>query len=133
MAAVPLLKHCLSTANHVQRRVKPRSQSALCPNHGQNASKSYENLVDMVVRGNVWSILIWPCFVRGMAVGGCSTAEALPEHALSRVFHACSTSFIACATRCCPRYQILSSSKLFFRVRCRSDFFPRPTTSTNRP
>ena len=43
---------------------------------------SYENLVDVVVSGNFWSILAWPCLVRGMAVGGCSTAEALPKHCL---------------------------------------------------
>ena len=35
--------------------------------------------MDVVESGNSWSILAWPCFVRGMAVGGCSTAEALPN------------------------------------------------------
>ena len=49
----------------------------------KSCTRSYENLVDVVVSGNFWSILAWPCFVRGMAVGGCSTAEALPNHCLS--------------------------------------------------
>jgi hypothetical protein len=39
-------------------------------------TKSSENLVDVIVNGNFWSILAWPCFVRGMEVGGCSTVEA---------------------------------------------------------
>ena len=49
----------------------------------KSRTRSYENLVDMVVSGNFWSILAWSCFVRGMAVVGCSTAEALPKHCLS--------------------------------------------------
>ena len=46
----------------------------------KSRSKSYENRVDLVERGNFWRILAWPCFVRDMAVGGSSTAEALPKH-----------------------------------------------------
>ncbi len=38
----------------------------------------------MVILGH---FLAWPCFVRGMAVGGCSTAEALPKHCLSTANH----------------------------------------------
>ena len=49
----------------------------------KSRTKSYENLVDVVESGNSWSILAWPCFVWGMAVGGCSTDEALPKHCLS--------------------------------------------------
>ena len=49
----------------------------------KSRTRSYENLVDVVVSGNFWSILAWPCFVRGMAVGGCSTAEIPPKHRLS--------------------------------------------------
>ena len=49
----------------------------------KSRTKSYENLVDVVVSGNFWSILASPCFVRGMSVGGCSTAEALSKHCLS--------------------------------------------------
>ena len=47
---------------------------------------SYENLVDVVVSGNFWSILSWSCFVQGMAVGGGSTAEALPKHCISTAY-----------------------------------------------
>jgi hypothetical protein len=45
----------------------------------ESRTKSSENLVDMDVSGNFWSILAWPCFVRGTAVGGCSIVEALPK------------------------------------------------------
>ena len=46
----------------------------------KSRTRSYENLVDVVVSGHFWSILAWPFFVQGMAVGGCATAEALPKH-----------------------------------------------------
>ena len=46
----------------------------------KSRTRSYENLVDVVVSGNFRSILAWPGFVRGMAFGGCSTAEALPKY-----------------------------------------------------
>ena len=48
----------------------------------KSRTRSYENLVDVVVSGIFWSILAWPCLVQGMAVDGCSTAEALPKHCL---------------------------------------------------
>ena len=48
----------------------------------KSRTRGYENLVDVVISGNFWSILAWPCLVRGMAVSGCSTAEALPKHCL---------------------------------------------------
>jgi hypothetical protein len=48
----------------------------------KSRTKSHENLVDVVVSGNFWSILAWPCFERGLAVSGCSTAETLPKHGL---------------------------------------------------
>ena len=31
----------------------------------KSRTRSYENLVDVVVSGNFWSILAWPCFVTG--------------------------------------------------------------------
>ena len=31
----------------------------------KSRAKSYENLVDVVVSGNFWSIVAWPCFVTG--------------------------------------------------------------------
>ena len=65
------------TASALKYDFKPRSHSTPCLNHVQ---KSYEILVDVVVSGNFWSIMVWPCFVRGMAFGGCSTVEALPRH-----------------------------------------------------
>ena len=49
----------------------------------KSRARSYENLMDVVVSGNFLSILTWSCFVRGMAIGGCSTAEALAKHCLS--------------------------------------------------
>ena len=39
--------------------------------------------MDVVVRGNFWSIWVWPCFVRGMAVGG----YPLLKHCLSTANH----------------------------------------------
>jgi hypothetical protein len=48
----------------------------------ESRTKRTENLVDVVVSGNFWSILAWPCFVRGMTVGGCSIVEALPNQGL---------------------------------------------------
>ncbi len=53
----------------------------------KSRSKSSENLVDVVGRGNSWSILAWPCFCTGMAVGGCSTAKTLPKLSLSTANH----------------------------------------------
>ena len=38
--------------------------------------------MDVVVSGNFWTILARPCFERGLAVNGCSTAETLPKHGL---------------------------------------------------
>ena len=46
----------------------------------KSRTRSHETLVDVVISGNFWSVLAWTCFVRGMAVGGCSPAEALPKH-----------------------------------------------------
>ena len=34
-------------------------------------------------------LLAWPCFVQGLAVGGCSTAEALPKHCISTAKFIC--------------------------------------------
>ena len=31
----------------------------------KSRTRSYENLLDVVVSGNFWSILAWPCFVTG--------------------------------------------------------------------
>ena len=53
----------------------PVTQNSMSKSH----TRSYENLVGVVVSGNFWSILAWPCFAWVMA-GGCSTAEALPKH-----------------------------------------------------
>ena len=47
----------------------------------KSRTRSYENLVDVVVSGNFWSILAWPCFVWDMAV------VPLLKHCLSTVNH----------------------------------------------
>ena len=53
----------------------------------QSRTRHYENLVDVVVSGNLWSILAWPCFVTGYGrrrlFHGLSNAQALPKHCLS--------------------------------------------------
>ena len=57
--------------------VKPRSHSTPRLNHVQKVIKIWWTWSCVVILGQ---FLAWPCFVRGMAVGGCSTAEALPKH-----------------------------------------------------
>ena len=39
----------------------------------KSRKKGYENLVDVVVSGNFWPVMVWPSAF-------CSTAEALPKH-----------------------------------------------------
>ena len=66
----------------------------------KSRTRSYENLVDVVVSGNFWSILAWSCFVTGYGrrrlFHGWSTAQALPKHGkiylsvISRLTHAIS-------------------------------------------
>ena len=41
----------------------------------KSRTKSSENLVDVAFSGSFWSIMFWLCFVRGMAVGSCSTGR----------------------------------------------------------
>ena len=45
--------------------------------------------MDVVVSGNFWSIWLGRALWRGMAVGGCSTAEALPKNCLSTEEYIC--------------------------------------------
>ncbi len=66
-----------------QRKICRTSKGPVTQNSASKSrTKSHENLVDVVVSGNFWSILAWPCFERGLAVSGCSTAETLPKHGL---------------------------------------------------
>ena len=59
----------------------------------KSRTRSYENLVDVVVSGNLWSSLAWPCFVIGYGrwrlFHGWSTAWALPKNCLSREKYIC--------------------------------------------
>ena len=53
----------------------------------KSRTKSYENLVDVVVSGNFLVNFGLAVLCTGMTVGGCSTAKALPKHSLSTANH----------------------------------------------
>ena len=75
----PIPEDCFNLLLNLRALKAPVTQNST----SKSRTRSHENLVDVVVSGNFWSILAWSCFVRGMAVVGCSTAEALPKHCLS--------------------------------------------------
>ena len=84
-------------------------------------TRSYENLVDVVVSGNFGQFWLDRALWRGMALDGCSTAEGLPRHCLSteNIF----VSDQPLNTRYFPWYQRVTPVRWPYSARDRSLYF----------